>query len=178
MSITERSQQVVNALMDDLHERYGPFERVEKTWAHSIQRYEHLRTQFENDHLGGAGIWVMNDDGEILLVRNEGDSGWADPGGKVEPGESFEEAAYREVREETGVVCQITGVLEVHRITNEVSEADVAPLIEAIVIFEGEFLEGELEPRAGEIADVAWFAEPPDTVLYPEVRTRPFPASH
>ncbi len=49
---------------------------------------------------------IVLKDGEILLVKrrfNPSSGRWALPGGHVEPGESLEEAAVRELKEETGL---------------------------------------------------------------------------
>lgn len=54
-----------------------------------------------------AGL-VSNDDGELLLI-NSPRRGWEYPGGMVEPGETFQEALVREIKEETGVDVEITG---------------------------------------------------------------------
>ena len=49
------------------------------------------------------GTRVMVIDGDsVLLIRHTYVPGWSFPGGGVEPGESAEESAVREVREETG----------------------------------------------------------------------------
>ena len=113
----------------------------------------------------------------MLLVRNEGDAGWADPGGKVELGENYATAAKRELREETGVDCELTGIRELHEIENVEGDADGESIFEVIVVFDGDYAGGEPRPRDGEIAEIGWFSEPPEPVLYEEVRTRPYPAS-
>ena len=48
---------------------------------------------------------VLNDRNEVLLLRLEGAGGpfWMTPGGGLEPGESYEQAARRELKEETGI---------------------------------------------------------------------------
>lgn len=53
----------------------------------------------------GVGLVVINSKGRILLgTHDTGTIGC--PGGHVEPGETFEEAAYRELKEETGLEAQ------------------------------------------------------------------------
>lgn len=53
--------------------------------------------------LVGAGIACLNEGGEVLLVRRGDNGHWDVPGGRVEPGESAEAAARRELLEETGM---------------------------------------------------------------------------
>lgn len=59
-------------------------------------------------HLVSVAALVTNDEGKILLVKSPW-RGWEYPGGLIEPGETFEEALHREVREESGVEIEITG---------------------------------------------------------------------
>jgi 8-oxo-dGTP diphosphatase len=47
------------------------------------------------------------DDLEVLLVHRPRYDDWSFPKGKLDEGESFEEAALREVTEETGLVCRL-----------------------------------------------------------------------
>ncbi len=52
-----------------------------------------------------ARVALVAPTGRILLLRHRGPRApfWATPGGGLEPGESFEEAGRRELREETGL---------------------------------------------------------------------------
>ena len=59
-------------------------------------------------HLVSVAGLVTNDKGEILLVKSPW-RGWEYPGGLIEPGETFQEALHREIREEAGVEVEITG---------------------------------------------------------------------
>jgi 8-oxo-dGTP pyrophosphatase MutT (NUDIX family) len=57
-----------------------------------------------------AGGVVVRDTGaaaSVLLVHRPEYDDWTFPKGKVEPGESDEECAVREVEEETGLVCSL-----------------------------------------------------------------------
>ncbi|HEX2184483.1 MAG TPA: NUDIX domain-containing protein [Chloroflexota bacterium] len=50
-----------------------------------------------------AGVLVFDAGGRVLLHRHRDTGRWGIPGGALEPGETLEAAARRELREETGV---------------------------------------------------------------------------
>ncbi|WP_226678788.1 NUDIX domain-containing protein [Mesobacillus jeotgali] len=67
----------------------------------------------ENVWLGVAGV-VISEDGRWLVVKKRygGLKGsWSLPAGFVDEGETADQAVLREVEEETGVECSVTGLL-------------------------------------------------------------------
>ncbi|WP_331461786.1 MULTISPECIES: NUDIX domain-containing protein [unclassified Arthrobacter] len=62
-----------------------------------------------------SAVLVRDDRGRVLLVRKRGTSKFMQPGGKLEPGESFAGAAVREVREELGLQLAETDLLDLGR---------------------------------------------------------------
>ena len=64
----------------------------------------------EYTHLVSVAGLVTNEEGKILLVNSPW-RGWEYPGGLIEPGETFQEALHREIREEAGVEVEITGFI-------------------------------------------------------------------
>jgi len=59
----------------------------------------------------GLGVYILNEKGEVLLLQRKGAHGsgtWCPPGGHLEFGESFEECAKREAKEESGLeICEV-----------------------------------------------------------------------
>ncbi len=59
-----------------------------------------------SERVEAAGGVVVRD-GMVLLVHRPRYDDWTLPKGKLDPGESFEDAALREVEEETGLRCRL-----------------------------------------------------------------------
>lgn len=59
------------------------------------------------------GAVVSNDDGELLLVQRADSGVWLYPTGWADIGYSGSEVAVKEVREETGIACEVDRVLMV-----------------------------------------------------------------
>ncbi len=55
---------------------------------------------------------ILERDGRIAVVHRPRYDDWSLPKGKLDRGESFEQAALREVEEETGYVCDLGAELE------------------------------------------------------------------
>ena len=65
----------------------------------------------------GAVVWRIGLDGdiEVALIHRPRYDDWSFPKGKLLPGETLEEAAVREVGEETGFRCRMGKVIGSHR---------------------------------------------------------------
>ena len=74
-----------------------------------------LSRRYPSRPLVGAGAVVYRGDKVLLVKRNNppNEGKWALPGGLVELGESTQDAAVREVLEETGLKVKIEGLLDV-----------------------------------------------------------------
>jgi 8-oxo-dGTP diphosphatase len=67
-----------------------------------------------------AGGVVLDDEGRVVVVHRPRYDDWSLPKGKLDAGESFEEAALREVEEETGLRCALGEELDpVHYLDNK-----------------------------------------------------------
>jgi len=105
----------------------------------------------------GAG-----DDEELLLShwRDGSRHGWTLPGGGLEAGEHPEQAAVREVLEETGYHARLTGLLGVDSIVIPVADrlrGEREPLQGLRVVYSAEIVGGELTIEVdGSSDDAGW----------------------
>jgi 8-oxo-dGTP diphosphatase len=65
----------------------------------------------EDAEVKAAGGVVRRDDGAIAVVHRPRYDDWSLPKGKLDPGESWEQCALREVFEETGLRCALVAEL-------------------------------------------------------------------
>lgn len=64
-----------------------------------------------NSLVPSVNVVVTNEAGELLMIRRSDNGNWAVPGGAVDLGESIPDAGVRETLEETGITCEITGLV-------------------------------------------------------------------
>ncbi len=103
----------------------------------------------------GVGV-IIEKDGKILLMKRAGLNGrgtWSGPGGHIDYGETLEETARRETKEEVGV--NITNV-RFMVVTNDVMVRSKRHYI--TIWMRGDYASGK--PRInsrGEVTEVGWF---------------------
>ena len=105
--------------------------------------------------LAVAGV-VWNDEGEILLIRRskpprQGE--WSLPGGKVEFGETLEQALRRELREETNLEIEILGLIDVVEIVRDA----VAPDAHYVLLDYAARATGGIAVAGSDAAEARWF---------------------
>lgn len=61
----------------------------------------------ENNEIVKAGCLILNEEGHVLLVGDIEGKNWAFPKGHAEEGETIEQVALREAKEETGLTVQL-----------------------------------------------------------------------
>jgi ADP-ribose pyrophosphatase YjhB (NUDIX family) len=79
-----------------------------------IDYYDDPDAPKANSLVPSVNVVVVNDVGEILMIRRTDNDNWAVPGGAIDLGESVGQAAVRETREESGVECEITGIVGIY----------------------------------------------------------------
>jgi len=67
-----------------------------------------------NSLVPSVNVAVMNVEGSILMIRRTDNGNWALPGGAIDLGESVAQAAVRETLEESGIMCEITGIVGIY----------------------------------------------------------------
>jgi ADP-ribose pyrophosphatase len=109
-------------------------------------------------HIPRVGVGaVVIEDGRVLLVRRGTEPGrgmWAVPGGLVELGETLQEAAQREILEETGLVIRAGNPFY----TFDLIQRDGAGAVEfhyIIVDLRADYVSGEIAP-GDDAMDARW----------------------
>ena len=117
---------------------------------------------------------VTNEDGDILLIHKTDNDLWALPGGGHDVGESIADTVVREVKEETGVDVEVTGIVGLYTDPRHVMVYDDGEVRQQFSIcFSTKLLGGDLT-TSSESKAVEWVA-PPDLdaiPMHPSMRKR------
>ena len=113
-----------------------------------------------------VNVVVTNEAGEILLIRRSDNDNWALPGGAIDIGESLTQAAIREVQEETGITCEITGLVGIYTDPKHIIlyTSNNEARQEFSIVMTGKAITGQLTP-SDESVEVHW-ANRADAEMY------------
>ena len=117
---------------------------------------------------------VADGQGRIALVKRKDNELWALPGGGMELGESIEQGAVREVKEETGLDVEVDGLVGVYTNPHHVMAYDDGEVRQQFSLcFTTKLLGGDLQ-FDDESTDIAWVAggDLASSPMHPSMRLR------
>jgi ADP-ribose pyrophosphatase YjhB (NUDIX family) len=128
-----------------------------------------------NSVVPSANVVVVNDEGQILLIRRTDNGNIALPGGGMDLGESITQAAVREVKEETGLDVELTGLVGIYTNPRHVIEytSDGEVRQEFSIVFTARPTGGSLR-TSSESSEIVWSdpAEVTSMQMHPSMRQR------
>jgi 8-oxo-dGTP pyrophosphatase MutT (NUDIX family) len=98
-----------------------------------------------------SSVIVLDDEDQVLLVLREDARIWALPAGRLEPGETYEQAAVREAREETGYG------IDLGRLVGEYWRPQLPRGGDRQRVFTGRVTGGDASEHDWEVLEVRWF---------------------
>jgi len=112
------------------------------------------RKKTRNQHSsGGAVVTTRNGAAYVALIATRGRTRWGLPKGAVGQGETSEQAALREVLEETGLQAEIVKLLDTIEYFFRAGDTLIRKRVDFYLM---RYLAGELKPQLSEVDDVEW----------------------
>jgi len=112
------------------------------------------RRRTRNEHSSGGAVISFRDGAAfVALIATRGRTRWGLPKGAVSDGETSEQAALREVNEETGLVATIVKPLDTIEYFFRASGMLIRKRVDFYLMM---FASGELKPQLSEVDDVEW----------------------
>ncbi len=101
-----------------------------------------------------AGGIVFNDKGKVLVPQHSQNKHWSFPKGLIDPGQTTKEAALREVREEGGIVAEITGKVGYSKY---VYTFESEKIFKVVTYFLMKYVSGDIKDHDWEVSDLGWY---------------------
>ncbi|MGW2842931.1 NUDIX hydrolase [Streptomyces sp. NPDC001493] len=108
--------------------------------------------------LPGALVIVEREDGKILLTRRTDTGEWSLPGGHMEPGETIQDTARREVREETNIEVgdlELVGIFSGQNFYYKYPNGD--EIFKVTIVYSAPLLPSEVRPDRSEVLELSYF---------------------
>src|SRR5450759_2632450 len=112
------------------------------------------RKRTRNEHSSGGAVISMRDGVAcVAMIATRGKTRWGLPKGAVSEGETSEQAALREVLEETGLEAEILKPLDTIEYFFRAGDTLIRKRVDFYLM---RYLAGELTPQLSEVDDVEW----------------------
>ena len=121
----------------------------------------------------GCGVLIENEKGKVLLQRRSDTGEWCVPGGALEPGETYIEAATRELSEEVGIKVSDLKLFGLYSgADREIHYPNGDVVYSLSVIFITRSFTGEISDSDSEVLEHRFFDKDsiPKELFYPDAR--------
>ena len=101
-----------------------------------------------------AGGIVFNIQGQVLVTQHSQNKHWSFPKGLIDPGQTSEQAALREVREEGGVVAEIIEKIGYNKYVYTLNSEKI---FKVVTYFLMKYLSGDPKDHDWEVEEAYWY---------------------
>ena len=116
------------------------------------------RRKTRNEHSSGGAVIDLRDGAPfVAMIATRGRSRWGLPKGAVSQGETSEQAALREVQEETGLEAEIISRLDTIEYFFRAGDTLIKKSVDFYLM---RYLGGTMTPQLSEVDDAEWVALP------------------
>lgn len=153
-AVVDEAAATADRVRERLVERWGD---VSDRGRRVVEVPEHGFPESADRLFDWAALALVTDgDGRVLLLSDDAHPFDRElPGGRAEAGDRPAETARREVREETGIDCAVTGLLFTERLAFDYGPPERPEVVQAV--FAGEYLNGRAHGAEPAIRDAGWF---------------------
>ena len=114
-----------------------------------------------------AGGIVFNDKGQVLITQHSQNKHWSFPKGLIDSGQTYQEAALREVKEEGGIEAEILDKVGyskyVYSLGGPATPAEPGAsrggekIFKIVTYFLMKYLSGDIADHDWEVSELGWF---------------------
>ncbi|OGE26324.1 hypothetical protein A3C26_02875 [Candidatus Daviesbacteria bacterium RIFCSPHIGHO2_02_FULL_39_12] len=101
-----------------------------------------------------AGGIVFNSKGQVLVTQHSQNKHWSFPKGLIDPGQTSEQAAVREVKEEGGVEAEIIGKVGYSKYVYTLNGEKIFKVVTYYLM---KYKSGDIADHDFEVSDLGWF---------------------